>query len=672
MKVVALISGGKDSCYSMLQCVAAGHEIVALAHLKPKDKDELDSYMYQSVGHHAVHQYAGAMGLPLFEREIGGTAVNQGKDYAPSEHDEVEDLYKLLLSIKESVNFDAVCSGAILSDYQRVRVENVCVRVGLVSLAYLWRQDQESLLDQMISSGIEAIIIKVAALGLSPDKHLGKTIKEMRPYLKLMKDKYGLNVCGEGGEYETFTLDCPLFKERIKVGEVEIVHHSLNDVAPVAYLNLKNAQSESKELPPRLSQKELLKAVEVPTPESYVKEFCGEDGRTERKAECSVSGWRNAQEINDKYGTFVSSKDGWTCVTAWVGSIGSGDSPRGETEKLMSKITESLHSKGVELSDLVAVYMYIRNMADYPLINTTYGSYFGINPPIRACVEAELPGGVSLLVDCLAHREPNLTRNTMHVQSISHWAPANIGPYSQAIKVDGFIYVAGQIGLVPGSMQLLKTGAASQSRLALRHIRRVLKAMTNESSELTSILHAVCYVTSVDDVAAVTSTWHAALEAAVEDERPLLDCVVVAGLPRGAAVEWQVAACEQWRHWESKTTVINLTENLTLFARTKKCRESQRAVIQVQTECVGDVTVGRSMVREVLAAACDFARDSCGQTGDVTRISCLTAPVFSCSVTQVVLEHCQGWRLTPCVSLVPVSVVDNITSFGLSMRFEIY
>ena len=36
LKVVALVSGGKDSCYSMLQCVSAGHEIVALANLRPK------------------------------------------------------------------------------------------------------------------------------------------------------------------------------------------------------------------------------------------------------------------------------------------------------------------------------------------------------------------------------------------------------------------------------------------------------------------------------------------------------------------------------------------------------------------------------------------------------------------------------------------------------------
>lgn len=47
MRVIALVSGGKDSCYNMVQCVAEGHEIVALANLRPPDKDEMDSYMFQ-------------------------------------------------------------------------------------------------------------------------------------------------------------------------------------------------------------------------------------------------------------------------------------------------------------------------------------------------------------------------------------------------------------------------------------------------------------------------------------------------------------------------------------------------------------------------------------------------------------------------------------------------
>lgn len=97
----------------------------------------------------------------------------------------------------------------------------------------------------MIDCHINAIIIKVAAMGLEPAKHLGMKIEDMKPHLVKMvsrmhflhmllsmapafinsnsnlfcclfqKEKYGLNVCGEGGEYETFTLDCPLFTKSI-------------------------------------------------------------------------------------------------------------------------------------------------------------------------------------------------------------------------------------------------------------------------------------------------------------------------------------------------------------------------------------------------------------------------------------------------------------------------
>lgn len=91
------------------------------------------------------------------------------------------------------------------------------MRLDLVPLAYLWRRDQTELLQEMIDCQVDSIIIKVASLGLLPDLHLKKTLIEMQPHLLRMKDKYGLNVCGEGGEYETFTLNCPLFKKKIVV-----------------------------------------------------------------------------------------------------------------------------------------------------------------------------------------------------------------------------------------------------------------------------------------------------------------------------------------------------------------------------------------------------------------------------------------------------------------------
>lgn len=126
MRVAALISGGKDSTYNMMQCIAAGHEIVALANLYPTSHTEIDSYMYQSVGYEAIGLIAEAMELPLYRKATDGRSTQRGKVYVPSsEHDEVDDLFDLLLDVKKEVAIDAVSVGAILSDYQRVRVENV-------------------------------------------------------------------------------------------------------------------------------------------------------------------------------------------------------------------------------------------------------------------------------------------------------------------------------------------------------------------------------------------------------------------------------------------------------------------------------------------------------------------------------------------------------------------
>uniref|UniRef100_U9T664 Diphthine--ammonia ligase n=1 Tax=Rhizophagus irregularis (strain DAOM 181602 / DAOM 197198 / MUCL 43194) TaxID=747089 RepID=U9T664_RHIID len=242
MKVVALISGGKDSCYNMMHCVANGHQIVALANLKPQSKsgkDELDSFLYQTVGHDAIEYYAECINLPLYRAEIMGSSLVQDADYQQTLGDETEDLYQLLKQVKEELpDIQAVSVGAILSNYQRVRVENICNRLGLTSLTYLWRRNQKELLGEMINAGINAIIIKVAAIGLKPS-HLGKSIEQLYPYLCDLNEKYDVNICGEGGEYETFTLDCPLFVKRLVVEETETIVHSDDAFAAVAYLRLK-------------------------------------------------------------------------------------------------------------------------------------------------------------------------------------------------------------------------------------------------------------------------------------------------------------------------------------------------------------------------------------------------------------------------------------------------
>lgn len=98
----------------------------------------------------------------------------------------------------------------------------------------------------MIDADINAILVKVASLGLLP-RHLGKSLSEMQPVLKSLNSKYGVHICGEGGEFETLTLDCPLFEyKRLVLDETEIVHHDQDELAPVAYLKLRSYHLESK------------------------------------------------------------------------------------------------------------------------------------------------------------------------------------------------------------------------------------------------------------------------------------------------------------------------------------------------------------------------------------------------------------------------------------------
>lgn len=96
----------------------------------------------------------------------------------------------------------------------------------------------------------------------------------------------------------------------------------------------------------------------------------------------------------------------------------------------------ALSQYSLTLSDLTFVNVIVSDMALFTEVNDTYKEFFGTSPPARACVAARLPGGIRLRLDCLAYITQSAPeRQALHVQSLSYWAPANIGPYSQAILV---------------------------------------------------------------------------------------------------------------------------------------------------------------------------------------------------------------------------------------------
>ncbi|KAJ8760522.1 hypothetical protein K2173_015189 [Erythroxylum novogranatense] len=479
MKVVALVSGGKDSCYAMMKCVQYGHQIVALANLMPFDDsvDELDSYMYQTVGHQIIVSYAECMGLPLFRRRIQGSTRHQKLNYRATVGDEVEDMFVLLSEVKRQIpSIEAVSSGAIASDYQRLRVESVCSRLGLVSLAYLWKQNQSLLLQDMITNGIVAITVKVAAMGLEPAKHLGKELSLLKPYLHKLNELYGINVCGEGGEYETLTLDCPLFvNARIVLDEFQIVLHSSDSIAPVGIIHplafhLEKKECKSDRETDDISGKKL----------GFVFEVQGDC--LERNLGPSQSIVENTDAVaSSRVHLSKTTKSSTFSIGCWLQDTHKTTGALGEDLKVVLKeIQSQLTGYGFGWENVVYIHLYIADMDEFSMANETYVKFvtqgkcpFGV--PSRSTIELPLSqaGLGKAYVEVLVTNDQS--KNVLHVQSISCWAPSCIGPYSQATLHKEILHMAGQLGLDPPTMTLCNGGPIAELEQALENSEAVAK-----------------------------------------------------------------------------------------------------------------------------------------------------------------------------------------------------
>ncbi|XP_057778720.1 diphthine--ammonia ligase [Salvia miltiorrhiza] len=502
MKVVALVSGGKDSCYAMMKCQQYGHQIVALANLMPidEDQDELDSYMYQTVGHQIVVSYAQCMGIPLFRRRIQGTTRHHGLSYNMTPGDEVEDMLILLKEVKRQIpSISAVSSGAIASDYQRLRVESVCSRLGIVSLSYLWKQDQSLLLQEMIRSGVIAITVKVAAIGLVPSKHLGKELTHLESHLHKLKELYGINVCGEGGEYETLTLDCPLFKNaRIVLDKFEVILHSSDQIAPVGVLHPLEYHLEKKLVP--LSNTDNDKTNEVPVGESnLVHEVVGDfqdilEAPSSKDVVISDLGVDTKQELRFS----KSKKKNTFSITCWLQDASKTSVDLQEDLRVvLTKIQLLLNENNCSWENVLYIHLYIDDMNEFALANNEYVKFitqekcrFGV--PSRSTIELPLvqAGLGRAYVEVLVSDDN--TKNVLHVQSISEWAPSCIGPYSQATLHKNILQMAGQLGLDPPTMLFSVEGPPLEFQQALENSEAVAKCFNCSISTTAICLVIYC------------------------------------------------------------------------------------------------------------------------------------------------------------------------------------
>lgn len=199
LRLGALVSGGKDSIYAMYVMMKQNYKVECLVTIKSKNQD---SFMYHTPTIDLVKLQADSLGLPLILQETKG-----------EEEKELEDLSKALKLAKEKYHIEGVITGALFSDYQRKRIEKICDNLGLKIFSPLWHMDQEKEIREVIRNGFEFIITKIACDGLDRS-WLGRVITE-KDVDRLVKIK-GINVAGEGGEFETLVLNGPIFSKKIE------------------------------------------------------------------------------------------------------------------------------------------------------------------------------------------------------------------------------------------------------------------------------------------------------------------------------------------------------------------------------------------------------------------------------------------------------------------------
>ncbi len=203
MRLAILFSGGKDSTLTLHRAVAEGHEPACLVTILPRNPD---SYMFQQPFRALVEAQSAALGLPVIFQETPGV-----------KEEELAELRAAIERARREYEVEGVGAGALASNYQFTRLSRICGELGLRVYAPLWQEDQEALLREVIREGYEVRMTRVAALGLG-ESWLGRVLSEEDvAALGRLREEYGFQPGGEGGEFETIVLDSPLFEKRVVI-----------------------------------------------------------------------------------------------------------------------------------------------------------------------------------------------------------------------------------------------------------------------------------------------------------------------------------------------------------------------------------------------------------------------------------------------------------------------
>ena len=227
MKVAVMFSGGKDSVAAVNYALQQGWQIEALVAIKPRNAE---AYLWHYPTVEWTLLQAEAMGIPIVlakTEEIGST----------TEAAVLENIFGRLKA-------EAILLGGVGLQATQIReVRRMAERFGKNVIVPHANMTSEQLLEQEIGQGFDIRIIDVAADGLGQD-WIGKRLDfETMIDLKHLSGKFGFDALGEGGQYNTFVVDGPIFNKRIEFLEAEKIWDSRTSSG---YLDVKDAELKEK------------------------------------------------------------------------------------------------------------------------------------------------------------------------------------------------------------------------------------------------------------------------------------------------------------------------------------------------------------------------------------------------------------------------------------------
>lgn len=208
---VGLFSGGKDSSWAVYRALEDGLNVDRLLTVHPS----ADSYMYHVPETQLAELAAESMGIDHLSVDSGDLGATDAVDAGTQGDRELEPLEAALRELSDEVDLTGVTAGAIESEFQTHRIEDMCDRLDIDLFAPLWQRDAEELAAEMLEAGFEIIILQVAAYGLD-ESWLGRTLDaDAVDELRELNEAYGVHLLGEGGEFETFVTNGPHMSKRI-------------------------------------------------------------------------------------------------------------------------------------------------------------------------------------------------------------------------------------------------------------------------------------------------------------------------------------------------------------------------------------------------------------------------------------------------------------------------